>query len=116
MRRWGWHRLWRNHRRGRHFWQHPKAFWFPSGIPIAVLCVLLWLASKVIFRDPERGVSDAAAMLGLGLALAIIVLSLIRLVRRKQNWRGHHRSRSTITLVGMIVYVISLTWFWLKNR
>jgi len=83
---------------------------------MAVLCVLLWLASEVIFHDPERGVSDAAAMIGLGLAVAMIVLSLTRLVRGKPNWRGHHRSRSAISFVAMIAYVILLTWFWLKNR
>ncbi|HCA38065.1 MAG TPA: hypothetical protein DEO92_00105 [Phycisphaerales bacterium] len=108
MRRLGfWHRAWRNHRRKRSFWQHPRPYWFPSGILLGVLFMLL-LISTIGFHIPNRGASTVAAIIGIALALTMIALSLIRLYRRTSEWDGHRRNKSLISLVGLIGYVVVL--------
>ena len=106
MNRHGWHRMWRNHKRGRPFWKHPKRYWFPQGVTIGVLVILLCLWSMVY--DDE--ISNVGALIGFALGLGMLVMVIIRLCKNKPEWRGKHRPFSLLSTVLLSAFVAMLAW------
>ena len=110
-----WHRMWRNHRRGRSFWQHPKGYWFPQGISAGVIAVLLWFWTMV-YREPHADIPDVGALIGLALGLAMLALQLFRFYKNKPEWTGKHRSWSIAFLVFLIAFVALMGWSLIRIR
>jgi hypothetical protein len=108
-----WQRMWRNHRRGRSFWNHPKGFWFPQGIPISVIALLLWFWALVYLESDH--VPFVGTLIGLVLGLGMLVLELVRLCKNKPEWRGNRRSRSIVSLLSLIAFVVLMGWVLITN-
>ena len=113
-----WHRMWRNHRRGRSFWQHPKGYWFPQGISAGVILVLLWFWYMVYYESESYSIEDVSnigALIGIVLGFALLGIEIYRFYKKKAEWVGKRRGFSIFSLVITIAFIVLMGWTLLTN-
>ena len=113
-----WHRAWRNHRRGRSFWQHPKGHWFPEGISAGVITVFLWFWYMVYWESESNSIEDISnvgALIGIVLGFALLVIQIFRFYKKKAEWVGKRRGFSIFSLVVLIAFIVLMGWTLITN-